>query len=216
MPAPSLKALLQWAPCLLPSLLLAQPARPLFTQMSPKQTGIHFLNKIEEDDSLNVMRYEYLYNGAGVGVADLNNDGLNDIFLSSNTGPCKLYLNKGNFAFQDVTKQAQVAGNGTWCTGVSIADVNGDGLMDIYVCHSGKYADSMQLSHQLFICQGGAGRERDTGSKVAPERGGIEDWPSLNAAVHLSRQPCSARIKLWRGQIGMEAPDHHSRLRRRF
>ena len=154
MPAPLLRTLLRWAPCLLPSMLLAQPARPLFTQMSPKQTGIHFLNKIEEDDSLNVMRYEYLYNGAGVGVADLNNDGLNDIFLSGNTGPCKLYINKGNFTFQDVTKQAHVAGNGTWCTGVSIADVNGDGLMDIYVCHSGKYADSMQLSHQLFICQG--------------------------------------------------------------
>ena len=142
--------------CLLPAMLLAQqkPAAPLFTQMTSKQTGINFLNKIEEDDSLNVLTYEYLYNGAGLGVADLNNDGLNDIFFSSNTGQDKLYINKGNFTFEDVTKQAGITGNGTWSTGVSIADVNGDGLLDIYVCHSGKYADSSKLCNELFICQG--------------------------------------------------------------
>src|SRR3984885_3097337 len=100
----------------LPLLLPAQQA-PLFSLMSEKQTGISYLNKIEEDDSLNIFRYEYLYNGAGVGIADLNNDGLDDIFFSGNTGPCKLFLNKGNFKFEDVTRQAHVAGNGTWCTG---------------------------------------------------------------------------------------------------
>src|SRR5437868_4067029 len=101
------------------------PGKPLFTKMDEKQTGISFLNTIKEDDSLNVMRYEYLYNGAGIGIADLNNDGLNDIFFSSNTGPNKLFLNKGNFQFEDVTRKAGVKGNGTWSTGVSIADVNG-------------------------------------------------------------------------------------------
>lgn len=126
----------------------------LFTRMEEKQTGISFLNNIREDDSLNVMRYEYLYNGAGVGIADLNNDGLNDIFFSGNATPNKLFLNKGNFKFEDVTRRAGVKGNGTWSTGVSIADVNGDGLLDIYVCHSGKYADPSQLSNELFICQG--------------------------------------------------------------
>ena len=129
-------------------------AQPLFTLMNEKQTGVSFLNKIEEDDSLNVFRYEYLYNGAGVGIADLNNDGLLDIFFSGNTRPCKLFLNRGGLRFEDVTKQAHVAGNGTWCTGVSIADVNGDGLLDIYVCHSGKYSDSMKLCNELYICQG--------------------------------------------------------------
>src|ERR1700761_4250917 len=136
-----------------PHLLRAQD-KPLFTLMDNKQTGINYLNKIEEDDSLNIFRYEYLYNGAGVGVADFNNDGLLDIFFSGNTGPCKLYLNKGNFTFEDISKQAHVAGNGYWCTGVSIADVNGDGLMDIYVCHSGKYDDSTKLCNELYICQG--------------------------------------------------------------
>lgn len=126
----------------------------LFTRMDEKQTGISFLNNVREDDSLNVMRYEYLYNGAGVGIADLNNDGLNDIFFSGNTSPNKLFLNKGNFQFEDVTRRAGVKGNGTWSTGVSIADVNGDGLLDIYVCHSGKYADPAKLSNELFICQG--------------------------------------------------------------
>ncbi|MDP4246295.1 MAG: VCBS repeat-containing protein [Bacteroidota bacterium] len=140
---------------LLPSQIHAQQApSALFTLMTEKQTGISFQNKIREDDSLNVLRYEYLYNGAGVGIADFNHDGLNDLFFSSNTGQNKLYLNRGNFHFEDVTKQAGVGGNGTWSTGVSLADVNGDGLMDMYVCHSGKYDDPAKLSNELFICQG--------------------------------------------------------------
>jgi hypothetical protein len=130
------------------------PDAPLFTLMNEKETGIKFLNTIREDDSLNVMRYEYLYNGAGVGIADFNNDGLNDIFFSGNTGPNKLFLNQGNFVFRDVTRESRTAGNGTWSTGVSLADVNGDGLMDIYVCHSGKFADPTRLSNELFINQG--------------------------------------------------------------
>ncbi len=128
--------------------------QPLFTLMNEKETGIYFLNKIEEDDSLNVMRYEYLYNGAGVGIGDFNNDGLPDIFFSSNTGRNKFFLNLGKFNFKDVTKEAKLEGNGTWGTGVSVADVNGDGLMDIYVCHSGKFDDPEKLSNELFINQG--------------------------------------------------------------
>src|SRR4051794_38756213 len=77
-------------------------ALPLFSEMSAKETGISFLNTINEDDSLNVMRYEYLYNGAGVGVGDFNNDGLFDVFFSGNTSSNKLFLNKGNFKFQDI------------------------------------------------------------------------------------------------------------------
>ena len=129
------------------------PARPMFTHMEGKPSGISFLNNIEESDILNVMRYEYLYNGAGVGIADLNNDGLNDVFFSGNTGPNKLFLNKGGFKFDDITDKAGIKGAGTWSTGVSIADVNGDGLLDIYICHSGKYDDPTQLSNELFICK---------------------------------------------------------------
>jgi hypothetical protein len=134
----------------------AQPAlpKPLFTLMNAKETGVKFTNTIEEDDSLHVFKYEYLYNGHGTGVADFNNDGLIDIFFSGNAVPNKLFLNKGNFQFEDITKEAGVAGNKTWSTGVSIADVNGDGLPDIYVCHSGYYKDSLKLSNELFINAG--------------------------------------------------------------
>ncbi len=128
--------------------------RLLFSLLNEKQTGISFTNTITEDDSLNVFRYEYLYNGAGVGVGDFNNDGLQDIFFASNTSSNKFYLNKGAFSFADVTKQAGLTGNGTWSTGVCVADVNGDGLLDIYVCHSGKYADSNQLCNELYINTG--------------------------------------------------------------
>lgn len=126
----------------------------LFTLMNEKETGISFLNTIKEDDSLNVMRYEYLYNGAGVGIGDFNNDGLPDVFFSGNTTTNKLFLNKGNFVFTDITSLAKVSGNGTWSTGVSVADVNGDGLLDIYVCHSGKFTNPQKLSNELFINQG--------------------------------------------------------------
>ena len=143
------------------ALFAQQKKATLFSLMNEKETGISFLNAIKEDDSLNVMRYEYLYNGAGVGIGDFNNDGFNDIFFSGNTTANKLFLNKGNltagqadFKFEDITSIAKVAGNGTWSTGVSIADVNGDGLMDIYVCHSGKFADPQKLSNELFINQG--------------------------------------------------------------
>lgn len=128
--------------------------KPLFTLMGPRETGVKFINTIEEDDSLHVFKYEYLYNGHGVGVADFNNDGLVDIFFSGNAVPSKLFLNKGNFRFEDITKDAGVGGNKTWATGVSIADVNGDGLIDIYVCHSGYYKDSLKLSNELFINSG--------------------------------------------------------------
>lgn len=138
----------------LPGLAQQALTKPLFTLMNLRETGVQFVNKIEEDDSLHVFKYEYLYNGHGTGVADFNNDGLIDIFFSGNTVPNKLFLNKGNFQFADITKEAGVAGNKTWATGVSIADVNGDGVPDIYVCHSGYYKDSSKLSNELFINSG--------------------------------------------------------------
>ncbi len=134
--------------------LSAQLSKPLLEQIPARESGVNFINKVEENDSLNVFQYEYLYNGAGIGIADFNNDGLQDIFFSGNQVANRLYLNKGNFHFEDITKQAGVAGNKTWSTGVSIVDINSDGLPDIYVCHSGKFNDSSQLSNELFVNQG--------------------------------------------------------------
>lgn len=106
---------------------------PLFKNISPDQSGIHFNNLIKENDTLNVLRYEYLYNGGGVGIGDFNNDSLPDIYFTGNLVPNKLYINKGNMKFEDVTDKAGVNGMGRWSKGVSIIDINNDGLMDIYV-----------------------------------------------------------------------------------
>jgi hypothetical protein len=129
---------------------------PLFELLPPKQTNIQFVNRINETENLNVLAYEYFYNGGGVAVGDLNNDGLEDIFLVSNMGENKLYLNAGNWQFKDVTREAakEMAGRpGGWKTGAAMADVNGDGWLDIYVCYSGKVADDARRN-QLFINQG--------------------------------------------------------------
>jgi enediyne biosynthesis protein E4 len=129
---------------------------PLFELLTPKQTNIKFENHINETENLNVLAYEYFYNGGGVAVGDLNNDGLEDLFLVSNMGENKLFQNTGNLQFKDITKEAgkELSGRpGGWKTGVSMADINGDGWLDIYVCYSGKVSDDMRRN-QLFINQG--------------------------------------------------------------
>lgn len=106
----------------------------LFINPTSDQTGIIFTNTITETDELNILDYLYFYNGGGVAVGDINNDNLPDVFFSGNQVKNKLYLNKGNLQFEDITEKAGVAGNSSWNTGAVMGDINGDGLMDIYVC----------------------------------------------------------------------------------
>lgn len=127
--------------------------RPLFTLLQPKQTGIDFNNVIAETGEQNVLAYEYFYNGGGVAIGDINNDGLPDICFTGNLVPNKLYLNLGNCRFRDITGQAGVAGRKGWKTGLAMADVNGDGWLDIYVCYSGKGTGDSRRN-QLFINKG--------------------------------------------------------------
>ncbi|MHA4844995.1 VCBS repeat-containing protein [Flavitalea antarctica] len=136
------------------TLTAQQKSLPLFTKLAPSATGIIFTNMIREDDSLHIMKYEYLYNGHGAGIGDFNNDGLPDVFISGNTVASKLYLNTGKLHFEDVTSRAGLTHKNTWATGVSIADVNGDGLQDIYVSHSGAFQDPAKLANELWINQG--------------------------------------------------------------
>ncbi len=105
-----------------------------FQQINPAHSGIYFNNRIIENDSVNQLDIGNVYNGAGAGIGDFNNDGLQDIYFSGNLVPCKLYLNKGDFVFLDVTDVAGVSGEGKWCSGVAVTDINNDGRMDIYVC----------------------------------------------------------------------------------
>ncbi|WP_073406045.1 VCBS repeat-containing protein [Mucilaginibacter sp. OK098] len=108
---------------------------PLFQSLPSSQTNIHFLNRISDNDKPGILDYLYYYNGGGVAIGDINNDGLPDIFFTANKkGGNKLYLNKGNYQFEDITQKAGVAGTADWSTGVTMADVNNDGYLDIYVC----------------------------------------------------------------------------------
>jgi len=124
---------------------------PLFTNLPSAKTNISFSNTLENKPLLNILYYLYYYNGAGVSVGDINNDGLVDIYFAANSkGHNKLYLNKGNFQFEDITEKAKVAGSADWCTGVTMADVNGDGYLDIYVSTvSGRYG--LTGHNELFI-----------------------------------------------------------------
>lgn len=110
-------------------------APPLLEQLSSAQTNIHFVNRISDNERPGILDYLYYYNGGGVAVGDINNDGLPDLFFTANQkGGNKLYLNKGNFKFEDITQKAGILGSADWSTGVTMADVNNDGYLDIYVC----------------------------------------------------------------------------------
>ena len=108
-------------------------ADQLFTLLPSSFTKVDFENKLTETEQSNIIEYLYFNNGGGVAAGDINNDGLVDLYFTSNQQPNKLYLNKGGLKFEDITETAGVAGTGDWKTGVTMADVNGDGLLDIYV-----------------------------------------------------------------------------------
>src|SRR5690349_11466025 len=126
----------------------------LFTSLSSSKTNITFANNLETQKAFGILYYLYYYNGGGVAIGDINNDGLPDIYFTANSkGHNKLYLNKGNYQFEDITEKAGVAGTSDWCTGATMADVNGDGLLDIYVC-SVNNAYGLKGHNELFINNG--------------------------------------------------------------
>jgi hypothetical protein len=125
----------------------------LFKKLTRAETGIDFTNTLTHQEDFDVFRYRNYYNGGGVGIADFNNDGLADVYLTSNMGDNKLYVNNGGWKFTDITQQAGVKGTKVWSTGVSIADVNADGWLDIYVCNAGD-VKSGNRENELFINNG--------------------------------------------------------------
>lgn len=168
----------------------------LFTNPSPEQTGLTFKNTLTETDDLNILDYLYFYNGGGVAVGDINGDNLPDIYLSGNQVKNKLYLNNGDLTFTDITEKAGVAGNSSWNTGAVMGDVNGDGLLDIYVC-AVVGINGFDGYNELFINNGDStftesagkyGLDFDTYSSNAAfldyDQDGDLDIYLLNHAVH--------------------------------
>src|SRR4030095_15213524 len=125
----------------------------MFEVLDDDKTGLHFSNSLRATQEFNMFDYMYFYNGAGIGAGDFNKDGLIDLFFASNQGENKLYINEGGLKFKDQTKAAKIPQDGGWSTGVSLVDINNDGLLDIYVCRVGNY-ERLQSHNQLLVCQG--------------------------------------------------------------
>jgi len=132
----------------------------LFELLPSGKTGITFSNNLKEDEKLNILTYEYFYNGGGVGIGDINNDGLQDIFMGGNIAESRLYLNKGDLKFEDITASSGIELTDSWARGISMVDINADGLLDIYVCRAGPQLgapqsnDSTSRPNLLYINQG--------------------------------------------------------------
>lgn len=150
----------------------------MFEQLDPAQSGVDFQNVFTENYEFNILTYEYLYNGGGVAIGDINNDGLPDLYFSASFASNKLYLNKGNFVFEDITEQAGVAAAEGFKTGVSMVDLNSDGLLDIFVCRTSKDDNGLK-DNLIFINQG------DLQFKEAHQELGLNDNSNTNHVAFL-------------------------------
>src|SRR3712207_37230 len=153
--------------------------RPLFKLLDPERTGVTFANTIATSDSVNVQTDVYVYNGAGVAVGDVDNDGLSDVFFAGNQVSSRLYRNRGDMKFEDVTARAGV-GTTRWATGATMADVNDDGFLDVYVSVSGPpWSTPEQRGNLLFV------NNRDGTFTESAERYGVADRGFSTHAVFL-------------------------------
>lgn len=142
---------------------------PLFELLESEQTNITFVNQLEQSEAFNTYIFRNFYNGAGVALGDVNKDGLTDIYFAGNTADNALYLNKGDFQFEDITDKAGVSCPDVWSTGVSMADVNGDGWLDIYVCKSGPPGGPNRYNELFINQQDGTFKEEAKTWRIADE-----------------------------------------------
>ncbi|HVE77565.1 MAG TPA: VCBS repeat-containing protein, partial [Gemmatimonadaceae bacterium] len=153
----------------------------LFTLLPAGHTGVRFENRLTETRELNVFTYRNYYNGGGVALGDLTGDGLPELLLTSNLHGNRLYLNEGAFHFRDVTEEAGVKGKGFWGTGATFADVNGDGLLDLYICYAGNVAGERR-ANELYINQGRNAKGTPTFTEQAATYGVADEGYSTHAA----------------------------------
>ena len=183
---------------------------PVFLKLDAANTHVDFTNKLTETKDLSILDYLYFYNGGGVAIGDINGDGLSDIFFSGNQVKNKLYLNKGGMQFEDISKKAGIEGNSSWNTGVAMADVNGDGLLDIYVC-AVVGINGFHGHNELYINQGNStfkesahdyGLDFDTFSSSVAfldyDLDGDLDMYLLNHAVHTQQSFGKADLRYQR------------------
>lgn len=164
--------------CLL-AIVACQPTEtstPLFSKMEPSTTGIDFINRVENTADFNIFSYRNFYNGGGVAIGDLNNDGWADVYFTANMGSNKLFLNKGNWQFEDITEQAGLAEENKWSTGVALVDINADGFLDVYVCNAG-FIEGSDQKNSLYINNGDL-----TFTEQAEEYGLAENGYTTHAA----------------------------------
>jgi hypothetical protein len=154
----------------------------LFESLSPDSTGIDFRNDIKTSDSLNIFSFEYIYNGGGVGIGDFNGDGLPDIFFGGNKVPGKLYVNQGHFHFKDITSSSKINTAGNWSFGISVIDINQDGLPDIYICVGGPSKKDSAYHNLLYINQGKDKNGDPFFKEMAAEYGLRDAGQSIQAA----------------------------------
>lgn len=184
----------------------------LFYRFSPNESSIYFKNQLVENEKFNLIEYLYFYNGGGVATGDINNDGLLDVYFVSNQGENKLYLNKGNFKFEDISKSAGVESLGEWKTGVSMVDVNGDGYLDIYQNRLGGYKN-IRGKNELFINNGdltftGSAKEYGLDFEGFSTHSAFFDYDSdgdldvylLNHSVHTERSYGSSKLRYERNE----------------
>jgi enediyne biosynthesis protein E4 len=152
-------------------------SKTLFRALSSQRTGIDFKNQLIYNDSLTVLEFEYMFNGGGAALCDINNDGLQDIIFTGNMTSCKLYLNKGNLKFEDITDKAGFKTTG-WAYGAAVVDINQDGFQDLYICKAGnRKTPSSEMKNQFFINNG-----NNTFTDKAAEMGLDEDGYDIQAA----------------------------------
>lgn len=162
---------------LIVGLLVSCKSKQSETLFEEVKTNIQFSNTLKESDEFNVFKYRNFYNGGGVATGDLNNDGLPEVFLTANQSSNKLYLNKGNFEFEDITEKAGIVYDGEWSTGVVFVDINADGWLDIYVCNAGNMLQKEKRKNKLYI-----NNHNNTFTDKAAEFGLADDGYSTQAS----------------------------------